>query len=487
VSRRSMGMGVLALVAAAGFLIWWMCQRPALQTVRLRDGARISLGAVTYGKTHRFDPAPPLLRGFRALSDNLPIASEESYDGDSQETVAWLHLRPGPRGTNAAMSECYWQFQDEHGCPFERGNVDTSSHFYAGADQWISVRPPEELTHERSSWIRGYYLDTHQQAFEIHVVSPASAARPRPFVDLKPRSMPLASSQGGFTAVLKAVKWVPDAENSHYGAQIRGVDARYPGAEWTPVSLTAEDRYGKRIESIDPWWRRFMKGDGFQFFGLCRKEPAWKLRAILAREPWSPGEPDHVWEAPERPVSRGYEKTQSLRNGECRLEVSQPSLHTVWRDSGGRERRLIRVGVSVGKPGRECRLVVTHINGVKTSSQSSERSAPDGRELPRYVTDVTRESKGRGWFLLPLAVDTDRVRLRIGEYWVRRAEFVVKPPQIRIEPSDCEGGLCTRSRWVSTPGAVRASRRRPVFSNEGDRHAPAAHPLEAVRGCWRSR
>src|SRR5688500_9245441 len=75
------------LLAAVGYLVWWMCQPPAIQTVRLRDGARISLGAVTYGTTHRFDPAPPLLRAVRGLSNNLPIESEESYDGDSPETV----------------------------------------------------------------------------------------------------------------------------------------------------------------------------------------------------------------------------------------------------------------------------------------------------------------------------------------------------------------------------------------------------------------
>jgi hypothetical protein len=429
-SKRWMAPGAVVLLAGAGYLVWWMCQPPALHTIRLRDGARLSLGAVTSGKTHLFDPAPPLLRPLRRLSDNLTIAPESSFDTNPPETVAWLHLQPGPRNTNVALSDGYVQFQDEHGCPFERGHIDFPSHADVRFDQWVTARPPKELANEHSFWLRGFYLDTRREAYAIHIVTPASGTRPKPVLDLKAKPLPQTFSKDGFTAVLKGVSRVSDGENSHDAADITGTDTRFPGARWSPVSLAMEDRFGRRSESIDPWWRSIMKGEGFAFFGLCRKEPAWKLTATLARDPWSPGLPDQVWDVPEATMSRDTAKRLSLRHGARELVVSQPSRWRARQDSNGREQPLVRVSVSVGKPWRECRLVVTHVNGVKTSGQPAERRSPDGSELPTYVADVTRESGGRGRFFLPLAVDANRVRLRIGEYEVRRAEFVVKPPEL---------------------------------------------------------
>ena len=52
--------------------------------------------------------------------------------------------------------------------------------------------------------------------------------------------------------------------------------------------------------------------------------------------------------------------------------------------------RLARVTVAVGEPLRECRLVVTHVDGVNTRKLPGERDFPGASGPPKYVSDVTR-------------------------------------------------------------------------------------------------
>jgi hypothetical protein len=412
----------LAVVLFLGlvYLGWWSLQPPSLQGFQLRTGARITLSAVTVGTIHEYDPAPPLHRLLRFLKPPQRIPEIGLETTGQPEVRLWLSYRPSVPNPSVDEYPIYHHFEDDHGCPLDVGKLGTVGRMYGG-DMWTSWRPSDALRHDRAFDLCGYYRDTRAEAFRFHIEPRLRSSRRIPKQPLKPLPLPQTVVTKAVRATLVAVQDSRDPE-PHCRAIVRGFDAK--GAPISPVWVAATDQYGGRSEPMDADKRSKLAGVGLPFWGLCRKEPAWKLTATVAREPGTNTVPDVRWEFPRIAIGG---KTATQRLGPRSLRVYALSERTA---PGSKIRRVI-LWVQGNGYTTPCRLALTRVNGENSAevvSAATKRGAVSRK--PVLVTELTPGVRWRVAFTFPVPERPSVLNVEIGEFAGHRVEFVAAPPKV---------------------------------------------------------
>jgi hypothetical protein len=283
----------LGLSFGLGYLLWLSFQPTVLQTTYFRDGARLSLAAVTAGPMHRYDPALPFFRATRSLKLFRDVPEVALVSSARDEARVWLRYCMDPRGGNRAAAEVFQLFKDEHGCPFDQGEMYPDGRLKSGLEMWSGWRPSTPILPGRRFEICGYYRDTRTEAFRFPIDPPVAPVELKLRQVLTPRPLPQTVAAGDLRATLETIVTVPEPNEPHYRAITRGLDGQ--GNPFTLLSLSAQDRYGHVMKPLNPDQRKKLPGKGFPFMGLCRREPAWKLVATMAKEPSTGAPPDLVW------------------------------------------------------------------------------------------------------------------------------------------------------------------------------------------------
>jgi hypothetical protein len=447
-TRPLFAMFAMAMFAGLVYLLWWSLQPPGLNTVRLRDGTRIALASVTYGTMHRFEPAPPLFRLARGLNLPWKVPDIATITTPGPEMRLWLYIR---MSKTPESWDGFVVFEDQHGCPFDEGKSDSE----VWGDEnglWSTMRPSASLENGQAFDLCAFDNALRQEVLRFHV-EPNLVAKPLPVKQvLKPRPLPQTAASKGLRATLVSLKTVPTPDRPHYRAILRGVNSE--GAAMSPLYLSVEDRYGRRIESLDDSERAELRGKGFPFRGFCRREPAWKLIAVMVAEPTTNDHPDAVWDFP-LVSSSGAQSNSSQRA--LSLVVSESSSIGI-PTATGRKMKLVELMVRGSRRSTRNRIAITRINGID-AAREVERLKHRFREGQKPVLTAELPPNGE-WCVLkvPVPAGAKSYRVRIAEYVGHRFEFVVAPPgSSRSAASAAESG-----RTASAPIKARANLRETM-------------------------
>jgi hypothetical protein len=298
-ARLLMLTAASAMAAALVALVWLSLRPKVLATQRLPDGSTVSYLGQTYGD-RPFDPAPPLVR---ALADSrLPVKALPRVEvhGKGQRTHLWFSKHRAKTGVSSYQFYPlgYARLEDEHGCLVLARPSEDYFHLLDEYREFDELPLPFELAEDGQWTVRlvEQLLPKKQLAqFQVRTRAHGLTAEP----PRKPSALPVSVSTSKLTATLKGLTHVDKGEMPFSAAKISVVDRAYPQQYWSIRKLQAFDRYGQRGKDDSGELINCQSDAGEPFHGLCRREPYWKLRALLlpngsdgegARRP-----PDYVW------------------------------------------------------------------------------------------------------------------------------------------------------------------------------------------------
>jgi hypothetical protein len=310
--------GSLVLLAAVVVVTIALLMRPAapLQTVRLPDGSRLELMAVTYGKEHRYVEGTTLQRLLWPLGQGRWLGGTAQEEQTAAEgLVFWVRERGGPIGPNLSRWFLPSGF-DEHGCEYNQQN----NYVVPAPSGSPAVRAIPLFTYPRRvDWVG---LRLHEQAAdgtytivgEFRVPNPRG--KPLPTWFLTP--LPARQEQDGVSfelrefrtdtaprAVSRKQKWVMVAT--------RARDLRHPERTWNMDEARFTDAGGNTLP-FNQWVREesggvlrtycSAAGAAEDSLPLCPAEPGWRVQLTWSRSDLRSFGPDELWRLPRLAMPR---------------------------------------------------------------------------------------------------------------------------------------------------------------------------------------
>ena len=471
--RRS---GALALGAASigalTLLAWGLVQDPAEPWQQLTDGSRVRIVGVAYGARQRvvegqvwqrllqplLPERPPMLvtdiAGWDDLRDrtgsmrpSLPSSvpgllggwrDQWEWELASLELVVWVRHR----GFGSTWISPYFDLEDEHGCRFR------------GLAQWLHGNQPREglaafhfaAFPRRGGTVRLVSRVRRQQTGRpdaLMVRSPQFG----PLSNWTPGALPQLRSGENLTFTLAG--WVSGRANPI--ARFKVHDRTGPDVNWEPVSLTASDATGNSITTtrdleVQPDSSRLI------FRGLCRAEPAWKLRVLFvpsfpprptASQPavhWSPAPtatPSWTWTTRIPAAVRGTKFVDGARLSRPELDLEVISVAQPGAPSDDpRDKRPIRspsVLVHMSRMNDPVRLTLVRVTDERGRSavpmwQESPLQMPWYHYRPR-PSHLFQPGSEQRTFVLPPLPGARSLKLEFVAHRAVPVEFTVAPPR----------------------------------------------------------
>lgn len=445
--RALITITALGASIASAALIWQLWQPPVLGRATLPNGTRVILRGVTYGMTHRFVEAGPLpiWLSKHGAPISLPQAMEVLV---RPSTLAWFNVRSDAvetMGLNGAgsFSVAHVLLDDEHGCRYLGNNLSLTYGTGDSPEQLIPVALPEQSA-EGGTWtLRGFPIDYNspsepafvstQPAFEFEIRSAARSLAKSETLTLLPRLLPQTCATSRVRATLKSIHQQQLPSFPNWVANINAVGVRDPTERWEATSVVATDRWGNSGQSQEEAAieMALTAGEGFAFYGLCRREPAWSLMVTLAPIPDIDRKPDYDW---------GKVRIKALREG------SIPAGRTIVRESGGirldiedegmsysdyysANRRLLGVALNLGvdEGVHAVRVVAKSVNGapLREFLQHAGVSFRDPKAGPQGFVDL----KDHHGLYLPNPGNAKSMEIELVGYRAEAVTFVLDPSQ----------------------------------------------------------
>lgn len=427
--RRLTYLTWVITVAVFGALLWLSFQEPRGQTRRLPDGATAELAAVTFGREHRYI-AGHLWQRLREQA--LPAASAPT-DGQRstpvEQPVLWLRWNEAQRAPNAPLNWTQVGVTiDDHGCILLNGQTPgvwsarsliTFADSRSPAPGYQDVSPvtldvyPRRSGHFQFGILNSETYQTYQSAplAAYDVTVPPGG----PFPEWRASKPPANARSGDLEVVLESLRHGLGGLSS---ATFRYREHGRPTTNWQPDSITVFDATGNSLTCGGE-----ATPDGAtRFSGLCRREPAWKLRVRFVRR--------RPAEAPARFLWRFPAVTAPARDHQLQLPVRAPSGPIALLEArvlGGGRITHADGGVSTyGRPG----LVVKVGKFDPRFSLAVTRATNElGHDLPlpqgRYFGLGPDQAEAQ--LVFPYPPGTKQLHLTLGLYETHTVEFLVKP------------------------------------------------------------
>lgn len=292
------GLAVIALIAA---VTYWM-MRP--QVITLKDGARLTLVGVSYGKHHVF-------KGVKTTRSHH--RGSTTFDTTNDALVVWIKAEH--------KSSQWFNYQllvyDRAGTACVGAMQSRSTPVRNGVDiQGFVIdafpRRDRQIILRVVPWGNGGELEPAKGEFVI------SNPGPRSFPQWQPDPMPDTQSDGDLDVTLTG--FTNNARSFMYGNQSRSMkDPRDRAVQltfetkqngmvvtnWQPVHVITSDATGNSIPNLN--WMQGRDAPGavsmtYQW-GLWPTEQAWKLRVEMSRT--SGFSNDEIWAVSNVPVKKG--------------------------------------------------------------------------------------------------------------------------------------------------------------------------------------
>jgi hypothetical protein len=413
---------VLALAAIAGW--WYWTSRP--QVITLKNGNKLTLVGVSYGKHHVFKGAKTATgrtRGHAVLdttNDTLVVWIETEYKPNEWPNYNLLVYDP-------ANTACVGAWQ-------RMGNQIKSGMMIQGFALDAYPRRESKMILRVMAWgMNGQ--ETAKGQFVI------SNPGPRSFPDWQPEPMPDEQSDGDLDVTL--TRCVANARGFMYGNQSgsskdpknRAVELAFHTEQngsvvtnWQPVAVQTTDATGNQA-SMNSWSQSLDTNDDATMtyqWGLWPNEKAWKLRVEMSRT--SGFSNDEVWAVSDLPIKKGNQNdlwSYQWQQGHTETPVAETdlqgfhlkiftALRTDMNYGMGQKSGGFRVSASPDLPAG-FRMSVTGITD------------ENGHKLP--PSWGPNDNNGSYIFQLPDVRDAKSLNLTIAVHRSRFVEYTVKPTE----------------------------------------------------------
>lgn len=469
---RKSGALTLGLVSAATavLLLWALQQDPGAPWRRLSDGTTVRVAGVTYGTQHRItegvvwqqllQPLLPVRSPIRmrvppakipiyrqgVLSLTTPPSSVQGYFGawrsewetPAPELLIWLRHR----ATTRQWATPYFDVEDEHGCRFPATNLWLRSYPEAGTLDVVQL----DAFPRRGS---PFHLVPRNPAVRLDPPAGLTVRAPdlgKPH-DWTPEVTPQTRSHGDLS--FRFLGWIGGRLNpiAHFEVRRNGGLTR----AWEPITVTASDATGNSVTTTrelepQPDPTRII------FQGLCREEPAWKLRVEFApalpplpranppAPDWSPAPkapPSWTWKTriPAPGSGRQFIRGTRLTRPELQLEVVSAAQKGAFSDNERDKRPLRCPSVLVRMSGTREPVRLTL---VRVTDERGRSAVPQWQEKPLLLqadpfrprpSHLFRPVTEERTFVLPDLPGARTLELEFVAHRVVPVDFLVQPPE----------------------------------------------------------
>ena len=400
-----------------GALLILSFQEPRGPLRRLPDGTNLELRQVTFGRQHRY------VEGHlwqRLWATTEPLLTGKDTSGLTMQTpdaepVLWLRQSPPALPDALPVNlRANGVTLDEHGCMLPaRDWFDLRQLLYIGTggtnrpdplltDVAISIYP------RRSGRFRFAFLNQLEPRARVVAEYDVAVPPAGPFPEWHAPRPPVTVRSRGVEFTL----WRLRERAGDFGIEEPQASFRYreqgrSTTNWRPEELVVSDATGNTLTNFgddDP--------QNVTFFGLCRREPAWKLRVRFVRPFPAQAPAAFVWKVPPVEVP-----------GLTRLEL--PPFHARHGAVALRLNEVV-VGGSSGLSG-----VMLHAAALDSRFSVALIRATDQRgrvlPIPPGAYQTLREGEADYQFEFPYPRSTRKLRLTFGLYETHTVEFLVKP------------------------------------------------------------
>ncbi len=277
----------VALLLLAGIITVAVCWEIRPQVITLKDGTKVALVGVTYGKHHVFKgikTAGPFRHGRSTL------------DTTNNALVVWIESQR--KGENRFGNNYQLFVYDPANTACVGAWQSTSTHVKAGTDvQAFTLnafpRRDSKIILRVGSWGNGAGMKLAKGQFVI------SNPGPRSFTEWQPDPMPDTQSDGDLDVTL--TKCVIGGRGFFFGGgDMSSKDPMHKGVQvafhtvqngsvatnWQPVKIETSDATGNQV-GMNSWsnGQHDTNNDSMMTYqwGLWPNEPAWKLRVEMSR------------------------------------------------------------------------------------------------------------------------------------------------------------------------------------------------------------
>jgi hypothetical protein len=414
------------LVLGAG-AYWWL-SRP--QVMVLGDGTRLSLLAVTYGKTHKFPMAKVGGRKVQRMGtittpdNSLCVWLDQKHDQNNWPNFQLLAFD----GDNTAC--CGSQRQTQGGFS---GNNRT--------EQIVGIVFEAFPRHDRKIYLRAQnwnqrngQQEISSTTFAVHNPAPRSG-----YPKWTPDVLPVTRDDDDLRVTLTRCE-IKENEFNNYGSrqEAKTKDPTKNGVliafrveqkdavvtNWQPVQVETSDATGNHTGNRS--WSNRKENDeqvmSYQW-GLWPDEPAWKLRVEMSRQ--SGFTPEETWTVPDLPLKPGDINRMWQRN-----KQDPPFAETTMSENHVKMFPVIKLS------DEQARNYGGYMEGV---FRINVDPPPDGMRMTviKITDDQGRpiEFNNWGWgggdfrFSLKKLTDVKTINVTLALHRSRYVEFTVKPPR----------------------------------------------------------
>jgi hypothetical protein len=429
--KIALWIGLCVLVAAiVAAVVYWQ-SRP--QVIIVRNGLKLTLVGVTYGKHHVFKgikTGTSRVRGRTTLdttNDTLVVWIESQYKSMQYPNYQLLIYDPAHTACVSA-----WQ---------RTGNSIRNGLNVQGFVLDAFPRRGSKIVLRVADWGNGGGMRPAKGEFVI------SNPGPRSFPDWTPDALPNTQSDGDLDVTLTKCSWGKSElmfgnMNASPGDPMRNAVSVVLHTEqggnvvtnWQPVAIVTSDATGNHT-GLNSWSNsRSTNGDASMSYqwGLWPEEKAWKLRVEMSRD--SGFSNDEEWAISNLPVGKGdwsqlWNYNNNMRGMNHHAET--PFAETTLQGVHLKIFPAIQLNQNVGM-GNNQTLGGFHIvadPGLPDGFRMSLIEATDenGHKLQTYGFGPNGNGNGNYVFQLPDIRNSKSLNLTIAIHQSRFVEFAVKP------------------------------------------------------------
>lgn len=465
------GMMLLGIIGGVtfGMLTWALLQDPAGPWRRLADGSEVRVVGVTYGTRHQVTegrvwqrllqpltpPGAPLrpagVAGWDGVRNQsaLPFPGvptsvpgrfggwQDHWDTPVPELVVWVRHRTAAK----AWAAPHFDLKDEHGCRFS--GVSQWLRSYSSEEQLAATR--FEVFPRHGGLVQLISRVPGQQSVNplaLTVRTPDAGAQP----EWQPEAIPQTQTRGDLA--FRFLGW--GSGRALPIGRFEVLRAGQPDRGWEPVTVTVSDATGNSLTTVR---ERESQPDPTRlvFPGLCRQEPAWKLRVEFAPalpplpaktspEPgWSPAPaapPSWTWKTriPAPRSGRRFIQDVRLTRPDLQLEIVSVAAKGAYSDDERDKRPLRCPSILVRMKGTREPVRLTL---AKVTDEQGRSAVPRWQEKPLLTradpfrprpSHLFRPVAEDRTFVLPDLPGAKSLQLEFVAHRVVPVDFVVKPP-----------------------------------------------------------
>ncbi|GEM_PF-1638370 len=469
-------MLLLPLAAWLGWLVYsfdrgkGQIAAPAIAEATMPDGTVLRLEQVTFGTNHRFQVTLPV-QGF-ALFQGPNARTCSTYTG-TDAIVFWMTRRHAAAGRSIDFD--WWSHSlavDDHGCEFEddnpgrnqvgrysSGSMSGSRPFgpvsgSRGDDLIVAHSSVKPFRHAGKSFKLRVFNTEGTKVAELDVPDPApNVGRAASWTG---ETLPITKSDGVLTATLKSLSTTrrKDAHSDRKTSRVElhsMFDVTQDGKAATESSVRQVQVFDELGNSAGPWDCR-----------LCPREPAWKFQLRLFRAdtaqfaesemikvgPVKLPQPGTVEEVAASNTLQGVAIDLVASGGAGRVthhNLSQ-QRYNGSHSSGGTvyvNEKPIACQVETRGDGRysgttvtcEAPHIATRVTGTTPEHTTPILRATDDQGRTVRVSGPVQNTDDLNLWFFDIAADAKSLDLTFIVQKARTFEFLVKPPEVKPDPT----------------------------------------------------